>query len=70
MSAKLAQNLSGRELPAGREPAGLAPGQPDFGVAPTDPVQHEDEFVRIHVDVDHDLFRGGRPALSCRNLPD
>lgn len=54
--AKLAQNLSGSEFPAGRERASLEPRQPDFGVEPTDPVQQQNKFVLLLVDVDHDLF--------------
>jgi hypothetical protein len=46
VTAKLSQNLCSLEPPTGREPASLAPGQPDLGVAPTDPMQQKNKFVQ------------------------
>ena len=76
LAAKHELYFSGHERLTGRDPVRFAPGQPDLGVAPTDPVQQQNKFSLLGVDIDHRLlYQQPDPALSGagvnrRRVPD
>jgi hypothetical protein len=63
-------------LPVSRVPAGPTPRHPDLGVAPADPVHHQDGLVAVLVEIDDDLLdqQPDEPLLGAgvcsRRIPD